>query len=126
MKRIVIALLAASALGAAAPAFAHDGDRPDGYTDWDDGGGYGRLAEMVQHDYEGVQHGVSDGAYTRWEAAGFSRELADIRRQADYFRDRDGLRPWERQIIERRLDSLHQRMHIAHDDGHEPQTFGYR
>jgi hypothetical protein len=123
MKKLIGALLAAAAIGAvASPALAHpdDEDRTASYGQYF--GGYQNFDELYQHDWDGIQHGLSDGSYTRREARYFMFQLRDIRQREAYFRSRDGwLSPEEGRDIQFRLERLHDVMHQAHEDGHAAQ-----
>lgn len=123
MKKLLGALLAAAAIGAVAgPALAHpdDGDENPGYSQYY--GGYQNFDALYQHELEGIQHSVGDGAYTRREAQYFLSQLRGIRQRESYYRSQDGyLSPQEGQDIKVRLDRLHEVMHQAHDEGHARQ-----
>ena len=121
MKKLMGALLAAAAIGAvASPAFAHDGDDNAGYGQYY--GGYQNFDALYQHELEGIQHSVGDGAYTRREARYFVSQLRNIRQRESYYRAQDGyLSPQEGQDIKLRLDRLHEVMHQAHEEGHASQ-----
>jgi opacity protein-like surface antigen len=124
MKKLFGALLAAVAIGAVAgPALAHpddDDDRDGGYSQYF--GGYQNFDALYRHDWAGIQHGLSDGSYTRREAWFFANQLRDIRRREAYYRSRDGwLSPDEGRDIQFRLERLHAVMHRAHEDGHAAQ-----
>ena len=131
MNKLLGALLAAAAIGAVAgQALAHpdDGDENPGYSQ--NFGGYQNFEALYQHDLEGIQHSVGDGAYTRREAQYFLSQLRGIRQREYDYRSRDGvLSRWEAQDIKVRLERLHEVMHQAHDDGHARQddwNSGYR
>jgi hypothetical protein len=122
MKRFLAVLLAAGAIGlAASPALAHDDDDDGpGYAQYY--GGYQNFEALYQHDWRGIQHGLSDGSYSRGEARYFARELNSIRQREYNYRSRDGwLSPWEGRDIQGRLQRLHAVMHRAHEDGHAAQ-----
>ena len=123
MKKLMGALLAAAAIGAvSSPAFAHpdDGDDNAGYSQYY--GGYQTFDALYQHEIEGIQHSVGDGAYSRREARYFLSELRGIRQRESYYRSQDGyLSPREGQDIKLRLDRLHEVMHQAHEQGHASQ-----
>jgi hypothetical protein len=120
MRKLISALLATLAVGAfAAPAMAHDDDEAR-YGQYF--GGYQSFDALYQHDYAGIRHGVSDGAYSPQEARQFLWELRQIRQRESYYRSRDGyLSPPEGRDIQVRLQRLHDIMHEAHEEGHETQ-----
>lgn len=108
--------MAASALGLAAPAFAHPDDGDNGADETFAAATYQDFSPMYQHIWQGIQHGMSDGSYTRWQGRRFYRELQGIRARAIWEERSDNYDPED---INARLQSLHERMHIAHDAGHE-------
>ena len=113
MKRLLAALLATSTVAIAAPALAHG----EGDDDWSTSAPtYGEFDQQYHHIWDGIQHGLSDGSYTQWQARQFYRELQSIRARAWWEQNRGYYNP---QDIEYRLESLHTRMHVAHDQGHE-------
>lgn len=121
MKTLLIALLATSTLGLAAPAFAHDPPQVThaGATDWNNGGDtYSEFNAEYQHIWEGIQHGVSDGSYTQAQAQQYYREMQNIRSRADMMQ-RSGR--YDPRDIQARLERLHDVMHDAHDEGHAQQ-----
>lgn len=120
MKTIILAGLAAAALAFAGPALAH-GDDGD---DWS-AQSYGAFDQQYHHIWDGIQHGVSDGSYTPWQARRFYRALQDIRARADWEQRSGYYNPAD---IENRLERLHDVMHEAHERGHErldEQGYGY-
>ncbi len=127
MKNLILGLVAAAALGTAVPAAAHEGDyygqRPN--NDWGYSPGLGQFSDDVAHLREGIQHGLADGSYSRWEARRFSWEVSRLERQIRYYNAEGGFNPWERSMIQRQLDRIHDIMHQAHDQGHERRDGGY-
>ena len=126
MKRLILAALATSLLAAAAPALAHEGDDDDWTVE-----SYESFQQQYHHIWDGIQHGVSDGSYTPRQAQYFYRQLRSIQARADWEQRTGQFDPDE---ISDRLDSLHDRMHVAHERGHERldnsygyyQPYGYR
>lgn len=126
MKKLVLAVLATSVLAMAAPALAH-GD--DGGDDWT-AESYGDFSQQYHHIWDGIQHGLSDGSYTPREAQYFYRQLRSIQARAAWENQTGQYDPDE---ITARLENLHERMHIAHERGHErldnggyyQQPYGY-
>jgi hypothetical protein len=111
MKKLLLALLATSTLAVAAPALAHD----EGDDDWS-APSYSDFDQQHHPIWDGIQYGLSDGSYTPWQARRFSRELQSIRARAWWEQSRGYYDPED---TDARLESLHTRMHIAHDQGHE-------
>ncbi|HEX7759438.1 MAG TPA: hypothetical protein VF459_08050 [Caulobacteraceae bacterium] len=125
MKSLILGLAVAATLGAAAPALAHDEDGQRATSDWNYNSGDGEFADDLAHIREGIQHGLSDGSFSRWEAARFNRELGSIERQISGYDESDGaFSPWERGMIQRRIDRLHSIMHVAHDQSHDRNRYG--
>lgn len=123
MKRLLIALLATSTMGFAVPALAHP-EQPGAAEEdhWDNGGAsYGDFNQEYQHIWDGIQHGLSDGSYTRSQAQQFYRAMQQIRARADYM-NRSGR--WDPQDTQARLEQLHTAMHQAHEAGHAVQNLG--
>jgi hypothetical protein len=112
MKRLFLALMATTVLAAGGPALAHDDD--------DDGAwgaaSYQAFDQQYHHIWDGIQHGMSDGSYTPGQARYFYRQLQTIRARADW-EQRSGY--YDQGDIEARLETLHDRMHVAHERGHE-------
>jgi hypothetical protein len=111
MKNLVLAALAMSVLVFAAPVFAHEGDNDDWTVE-----SYGSFSQQYHHIWDGIQHGIDDGSYTPRQARHFYRELRSIQNRADW-EERTG--QFDPEEISDRLNSLHDRMHIAHERGHE-------
>jgi hypothetical protein len=112
MKKLVLAVLAAVSLTAvAAPALAHEGDDDDWRIESYDG-----FSQQYHHLWDGIQHGLSDGSYSPGEARYFYRQLRSIQARADWEQRTGQFDPDE---ISDRLQNLHERMHIAHERGHE-------
>ncbi len=121
MKRLILALVATSTLALAAPAFAHEPGE-QGYEsaeEWDNGGQtYGDFDQEYQHVWQMIQHGVNDRSYTRYQAARFYRDMRRIRARAYYAEQSGNYDPEDAQA---RLEQLHERLHTAHDAGHDRQ-----
>ena len=110
MKKVVLALLASATFALATPALAHDGDddwTPDSYVEFN---------QLYQHIWQGIQHGLGDGSYTSREARYFYGQLRQIQRKA-YWEERSG--DYNPDEIAGDLQDLHDRMHVAHERGHE-------
>ena len=118
MKRLIVGLMAASAIAIAAPAFAHNDDDPNdnGADEEYSSQTYEDFTPMYQHIWQVIQHGVSDGSYTSYQARRFYRELQGIRYRASW-EERSG--QYDPQDISYRLQALHDHMHIAHQRGHD-------
>jgi hypothetical protein len=125
MRRLVLGLMAAAALGAALPAAAHEYENPRPVSDWVYGSSYGEFSDDIEHLKDGIRHGLSDGSYDREEARRFYSEVRRIERMAYRFYATGGYSSWERAQIQRRIDNLHAIMHEAHEEGHEQQDDGY-
>ena len=120
MKRLMIALLATSTMAFAVPAQAHP-EQPGAVEEdhWNNGGAsYGDFNQEYQHIWDGIQHGLSDGSYTRSQAQQFYRAMQQIRARADDM-NRNGR--WDPQDTQARLEQLHNTMHQAHQVGHAIQ-----
>src|SRR5258708_14307986 len=51
-----------------------------GGDDWNNGGdSYAEFNQEYQHIWQGIQHGLSDGSYTRRQAQGFYRAMQQIK-----------------------------------------------
>ncbi len=119
MRMFIAAIMACSALAMTVPvvAQAHEPGEVSADEDWNNGGAtYANFDQEFQHIWQGIQHGLSDGSYTRREAYQFYREMRNIRARA-YWEERSGY--YNPEEIQARLESLHERMHIAHERGHE-------
>ena len=119
MKRLIVALLATSTLAFAVPALAHP--EPAGAHEadeaWNNGGAsYADFNQEYQHIWQGIQHGLSDGSYTRRQAQGFYRAMQQIRARANWM-ERSGR--YDPEDTQARLERLHETMHDAHEAGHE-------
>jgi hypothetical protein len=111
MKKLVLAALATSLLAVAAPALAHPGDDDDWTIE-----SYSSFAQQYHHIWDGIEHGLSDGSYSPRQARYFYQQLRDIQRRADWEQRAGRFDPDE---ISDRLEALHDRMHVAHERGHE-------
>ena len=120
MKRLMIALLATSTMALAVPAFAHPEEHAVATDDqWNNGGAsYADFNQEYQHIWDGIQHGLSDGSYTRSQAQQFYSAMQQIRARADYM-NRNG--QWNPQDTQARLEQLHNAMHQSHEVGHAVQ-----
>ena len=121
MRKFLIAMMASSALAMSVPvvAQAHNDEPGVASSDdaWNNGGAsYADFDQEYQHIWQGIQHGLSDGSYTRRQAYQFYREMRNIRARANW-QERSG--NYDPQWVQARLESLHERMHIAHEQGHE-------
>ena len=112
MKKLVFGIAAAAALMIAVPAMAHDDDDDYGYNV----DSYDQMMRLDQHIRQGIQHGLSDGSFTRGEARYFWRQLQNIRYRAQW---EEEWGEFDAQDISYRLHALHERMHEAHEEGHE-------
>lgn len=110
MKKLALVLLASAAFAIATPALAHGDD-----DDWSPDS-YSEFSQMYQHIWQGIQHGLDDGSYNPREARYFYGQLRQIQRKA-YWEERNG--EFDADEIAQDLQILHQRMHIAHERGHE-------
>jgi hypothetical protein len=137
MKRLLIPALAAAALTAAVtPALAqsYGGDYRQGaygndYRRGDAGNINGRERELRMR----IEAGVRDGSLTRSEAWQLQRELRGIEALEQRYRNdgyrygRNGLDARERSDLDRRLDSLSQRVYRnRHDDDRRNWDRRYR
>ena len=124
MKRLFIILLATSAMTAAIPviAMAHPPavvQDQDDDNSWNNGGAtYVDFNQEYQHIWQAIQHGVSDGAYSRRQASSFYRAMQRIRAHADSDQRRGEFDP---ETTQAQLEQLHERMHNAHENGHDRQ-----
>jgi hypothetical protein len=121
MKRLLAALLATSTMALAAPAFAHPDHpaAPSANGSWNNGGAsYGDFNQEYQHIWDGIQHGLSDGSYTRNQADRFFGAMRQIRARADAMQ-REGR--WDPRDTQAQLERLHDTMHEAHEVGHAVQ-----
>ncbi len=121
MKRLMIALLATSTMAFAVPALAHPDDHPapGAAEQWNNGGAsYADFNQEYQHIWDNIQHGLSDGSYSRPQAQQYMRAMQDIRARADVMQ-RDGR--YDPRDTQARLERLHETMHEAHTEGHAAQ-----
>jgi hypothetical protein len=97
-----------------------DAHHDDGHHDddsWNNGGEtYADFNQEYQHIWEGIQHGLSDGSYTRRQAQGFYRSMQQIRARAASM-ERSGR--YDTGDTQARLERLHETMHATHEAGHE-------
>jgi hypothetical protein len=124
MKKILLALTAASALAAtAAPALAqsYDGyDRGDRYDRYDRGDRYERgwvsIDQRLSQLDRRIDRGVRSGQITRSEAYRLRGEFRMLVRLENRYR-MDGLNRWERDDLNRRFDALSERIRWERHDG---------
>ena len=127
MKKLLFTLGTIAAVTAGWPVVANAHPDDDAYQqsdDWSNGGeSYAEFDQEYRHIWNGIQHGVSDGSYTPREANYFYRQMQNIRAQADW-QARQGY--YDGGQIQASLERLHERMHGAHERGHERQDwYGY-
>ena len=120
MKRLMVALMATSAMAFAIPAFAHPEDHAVAADEqWNNGGAtYGDFNQEYQHIWDGIQHSLSDGSYTRDQAQRYFNAMQQIRARADAMQ-REGR--WDPRDTQAQLMRLHETMHDAHEAGHAVQ-----
>jgi hypothetical protein len=98
-------------------------DQAQAGEDWNNGGAsYADFNQEYQHIWQNIQHGISDGSYTRWQAQGYYRAMQQIRNRAAYM---ERLGRYDPRDTQARLERLHESMHAAHERGHELQN-GYQ
>ena len=121
MKRLIVALLATSTMAFAVPALAHPDDHPTSGAaeQWNNGGAsYADFNQEYQHIWDNIQHGLSDGSYSRPQAQQYMRAMQNIRARADAMQNSGRYDPRDTQA---RLERLHETMHEAHSEGHAEQ-----
>ena len=110
MKKILIPLMAASALTVvAAPAFAEPWQNINQ-----------RQAQLDRR----IDQGVRNGSLTRGEAVRLRAEFRDIARLEARYRSTGGLQAWERQDLDRRFDRLSARIRYERHD-RDDRRYGY-
>lgn len=95
VKKLIFALTAASALGAAVPASAQD---------WQP------IPQRQANLYNRIEQGVRNGSLTRGEAVSLRMQFNNLLR-LDARYHRDGYTRWERADLERRYDMLSARVY---------------
>lgn len=106
MKTLILGLLAATTIGAAAPAFAQ-GPRPSDWTP---------LAQRQDNIEHRINDGVRSGQLTRHEARRLRLQFHGLMRLEARYR-RDGLSLRERADLQRRFDALSSRVRFEkHND----------
>ena len=128
MKKIFLALTAASALAAtAAPALAQSydgygrGDRYERYDRYDRG--WVSIDQRVAQLDRRIDRGVRSGQITRSEAYRLRGEFRMLVRLENRYR-MDGLNRWERADLNRRFDALSDRIRWERHDG-DRYSWGY-
>lgn len=119
MKKIVLALTAASALAAAAPALA----QPYGGYDRHDYRGWTSINQRQAQLDRRIERGVRNGQLTRYEAGRLRNEFHDIARLERRYRA-NGLSGWERANLDRRFDALSAKVRWERRD-HDRYGYGY-
>ena len=126
MKKLILALVATTAITVGLPAVANahpDEDAGWQQDDWNNGGdSYAEFDQEYRHIWNGIRHGVSDGSYTPREANYFYRQMQIIRARADW-QARSGY--YDGGQIQASLEQLHDRMHYAHERGHDREQQYY-
>ena len=124
MKKMLITLMTTAVVAAGIPAVAsaHPGEDAEyAVGDWNNGGAtYADFTREYQHIIAGIEHGVGDGSYNRYEANNFYRQMQRIRYRAYYQQQRGYYNPEETQD---QLQRLHEQMHATHERGHERQDY---
>ena len=137
MKRLFAAVAATALLAVAGAASAHD-EAGAGYGQdsqynygydpqeeaWNNGGDtFDEFQQEYDHITQGIQHGLSDGSYTRSQAFRYYRSLQNIRRAVSY-NEQNG--NYDSGWAQDRLERLHETMHRDHIRGHERlDRYGY-
>jgi hypothetical protein len=113
MKKLLTAVLAASALAVATPAFAQD------YY-YNDSVGIiptqGSFDQQYRYILDRIQQGISDGAYTGQQARQYYRELRGIEAQAQWQENRGYYDPRDIQV---QLVNLNERISAADERSRE-------
>lgn len=134
MRKFLVIAAAAAAVGMTGAAHAQYPGQYYGYgqygggyssgSDWNYGGGrYALFEREYRHTIEGIRHGLSDGTFSRRQAAQFYRELEGIRYDALRSMRYGG---YQDRYIQARMAQLHQRMHFKHERNHERfDGYGY-
>lgn len=118
MKTILLSALAVAAVaGAALPASAQSWDYRDrGGWDQPDRGHWDNGPDRGQRLAWRIDQSERDGMLNRWEARRLRWELRSVQ-DLQYRYMRDGMQGWERADLDRRYDSLSQRLRYARGDG---------
>ena len=103
MKRVLLAIAAASAVTAALPSVASA--RP-----------WHSINERQANLERRIEQGVRRGDLTRPEAARLRAEFRDIARLERRYRHTEGLSHWERRDLDRRFDRLSNRISAERHD----------
>lgn len=122
MKKIVLALTAASALAAAVPAMAQPYGGHDRYGRGDWTSINQRQAQLDRR----IEMGVRNGQLNRREASRLRNEFYDIARLERRYRA-NGLSSWERADLDRRFDILSAKIRWERrDNDRYGYGYGYR
>ncbi|HEX8569999.1 MAG TPA: hypothetical protein VF699_08770 [Caulobacteraceae bacterium] len=119
MKKVLLTVVAATAMATALPALAqpygnaygHPSNRGHDSRGYDDRNWVPMQARIQRLD-ERIDRGIANGAITRGEARRLRMQLFQLVRMENDFR-RDGLNRWERQELDRRFEQL--RMQIRYE-----------
>ena len=122
MKKIVLAIAAASALAAAAPAIAQP---YGGYDRYDRSGGWTNINQRQSQLDRRIDQGLRRGDLTRSEANRLRGEFHSIARLEHRYRA-NGLSQWERADLDRRFDALASRIRWERRDNDYSYGYGYR
>lgn len=125
MKKIVLAVAAASALAAAVPAVAQPYGGPDRYDRYERQGGWTNINQRQAQLDRRIDQGLRRGDLTRGEANRLRGEFHSLTR-LEYRYRANGLSQWERADLDRRFDALASRIRWERRDNDYSYGYGYR